>query len=174
VIDPIVVILVRFDAVDHDRLFKQILRTFFLEFLDLFLPRVTEYIEPGTLEFLDKELFTDLSAGDRHEVDLLAKCRFRGEETYFLIHVETQSGSQGDFAARMFRYFARLTEQHTMPVYPIALFTYEAPARQERDVYQVQFPDLDVLSFRFRAIQLNRLNWRDYMRQPNPVAAALM
>jgi len=31
-----------------------------------------------------------------------------------------------------------------------------------------------VLDFSFQAIQLNRLNWRDYLRQANPVASALM
>jgi hypothetical protein len=31
-----------------------------------------------------------------------------------------------------------------------------------------------VLHFSFQTIQLNRLNWRDFLRQPNPVAAALM
>jgi flagellar biosynthesis/type III secretory pathway protein FliH len=36
------------------------------------------------------------------------------------------------------------------------------------------FADLDVLTFRFRAIQLNRLDWRNYLHQPNPVAAARM
>jgi hypothetical protein len=27
---------------------------------------------------------------------------------------------------------------------------------------------------RFRVIQLNRLNWRDFLNHPNPVASALM
>ena len=31
-----------------------------------------------------------------------------------------------------------------------------------------------MLDFRFRVIRLNRLNWRDFVRQPNPVASALM
>jgi hypothetical protein len=31
-----------------------------------------------------------------------------------------------------------------------------------------------VLEFNFAAIQLNRLDWRDFLQQPNPVAAALM
>jgi len=31
-----------------------------------------------------------------------------------------------------------------------------------------------VLDFRFHAIQLNQLNWRDFLRHPNPVASALM
>jgi hypothetical protein len=30
------------------------------------------------------------------------------------------------------------------------------------------------MEFNFRTIQLNRLNWRDHLNQPNPVAAALM
>ncbi len=162
---------------DHDRLFKLLLRTFFREFLFLFLPAIAESIDPASLEFLDKEVFTDLTAGERHEVDLLVKCRFRepgSEAAFFLLHVETQASAQGDFAARMFRYFARLTEKHALRVYPIALFTYDAPLRAEPETYDVRFPDLDVLSFRFRAIQLNRLAWRDFVRQPNPVAAALM
>ncbi len=31
-----------------------------------------------------------------------------------------------------------------------------------------------LMEFRFQAIQLNRLNWRDSIDRPNPVAAALM
>src|SRR5437879_3878129 len=30
------------------------------------------------------------------------------------------------------------------------------------------------MEFSFDVIQLNRLNWRDYLRTPNPVASALM
>ncbi len=152
---------------DHDRLFKQLLRTFFAEFLALFLPDVAGYVEPGSLEFLDKEIFTDLTAGERHEVDMLVECQFRGRDACFLVHVETQASAQENFGGRMFRYFARLHEKFTVPVYPIALFTYDVPQRAEPDVYEVMFPDLDVLAFRFRTIQLNHLNWRDFVRQPN-------
>lgn len=159
---------------DHDRLFKELLTTFFIEFLDLFLPDVSAFIERGSIEFLDKEIFTDVGAGDRHEVDLLVKARFRGQETCFLILVENQASAQSDFPARMFRYFARLHEKHGLPVYPIALFSYDAPLRPEPDRYQVTFPNRLVLDFSFDAIQLNRLNWRDYLRQPNPIASALM
>jgi hypothetical protein len=30
------------------------------------------------------------------------------------------------------------------------------------------------IEFNYVAIQLNRLNWRDFLKQPNPVASALM
>ncbi|QOV87358.1 DUF4351 domain-containing protein [Humisphaera borealis] len=159
---------------DHDRLFKQLLQTYFVEFLELFCADLLAHIEPGSIEFLDKEIFTDLAGGDRHEVDLLVKCRFRGEWVCFLIHVEVQASPQADFAARMFWYFARLTESHKLPVYPIALFTFDTPQRPEADTFEVAFPGRPVLSFRYHAIQLNQLNWRDFVRRPNPVAAALM
>lgn len=31
--------------IDHDRLFKELLTTFFVEFLELFLPEVVTYVE---------------------------------------------------------------------------------------------------------------------------------
>ena len=40
--------------------------------------------------------------------------------------------------------------------------------------YVVDFPDRQVLQFNFATVQLNRLNWRDFLKNCNPVAAALM
>jgi hypothetical protein len=160
--------------IDHDRLFKELLSTFFLEFLDLFFPDVTNYIEPDSLTFLDKEVFTDVTAGEQYEADLVAKVRFRSQESFFLIHVENQAKAQSDFSKRMFRYFARLYEKFALPVYPIAVFSYDAPQRLEPNYHQLSFPNFEVLKFNFRVIQLNRLNWRDFVSQPNPIASALM
>lgn len=159
---------------DHDRLFKQLLTTFFVEFIELFLPGLSAYLARETIQFIDKEVFTDLTAGERHEVDLLVKAKFNQSDAFFLIHVENQASAEDAFAKRMFRYFARLHEKYDLPVYPIALLSFDSPQRPEPDQYQIRFPDRVVLDFSFRVIQLNRLNWRDYLRQPNPVAAALM
>jgi predicted transposase YdaD len=160
---------------DHDRLFKELLTNFFREFVELFLPDVAEYMEPAPLEFLDKEVFTDLASSARHEVDLLVKARFRDRgEAFFLIHVENQASRQDQFAGRMFRYFARLHEKHGLPIFPIALLSYDQPVRKEPNRYRIGFPGQKVLDFEFRTVQLNRLNWRDYVRNPNPVASALM
>ncbi len=38
----------------------------------------------------------------------------------------------------------------------------------------VDFPDFKVLEFNYQVVQLNRLNWRDFLNQSNPVASALM
>jgi len=71
-------------------------------------------LEADSLEFIDKEIFTDITAGARREADLLVKCRFQGRETFFLIHLEHQSKREKDFARRMFFYFARLTEKFAL------------------------------------------------------------
>ena len=163
--------------IDHDRLFKELLRTFFVEFVALFLPAVYDYLEPDSLVFLDKEIFTDVVVGERHTADLVVKARFRGQPSYFLIHTEPQASRRqrrGKFGGRMFDYFARLTAAHRLPVYPVALLTYEYPQTLEPDVWRVAFPDKVVLEFRYTVIQLNRLDWRDYLRRDNPVAGALM
>ncbi len=161
-------------TIDHDRLFKELLSTFFLEFLDLFLPHLAASIEPDSLRFLPQEYFADLTAGEDQIIDLLAEVKQAGEAVGFLVHVEAQASSEANFSRRMFFYFARLYQKYLQRVYPIVIFSFDEPLRAEPHSHLVQFPELKVLEFNFASIQLNRLNWRDYLRQPNPVAAALM
>jgi predicted transposase YdaD len=160
--------------IDHDRLFKELLSTFFWEFLKLFLPEVVSQIERDSIQFLPQEVFTDVTSGEKKEIDLLAKVRYQQQETYFLIHVENQSYSQSEFTKRMFKYFARLYEKYDLPIYPVVIFSFDEPKRPESSNHSVKFSDWNVLDFNFKAIQLNQLSWRDYLTQQNPVAAALM
>ena len=160
--------------IDHDRLHKELLTTFFFEFLELFLPQVAAYVDRESIEFLDKEVVSDVTSGEKNEVDILVKAKFRGEDATFLLHCESQSKSQASFPRRMFRYFARMDEEHDLPIYPIALFTYDSPKRPEPTEYTRTFPDFTPLVFRYRTIQLNRLDWHNYINTLNPVASALM
>ncbi len=160
--------------IDHDRLFKELLTTFFWEFIELFFPEITTYLERDTISFIDKEVFTDVTAGEKYETDLVVKARFRSQETFFLVHLEHQAYYQEAFDLRMYRYFARLYEKYALPVYPIALFSYDSPKKAEINFHQVEFPNKVVLQFNYDVIQLNRLNWREYLQQQNPVASALM
>jgi Domain of unknown function (DUF4351) len=160
--------------IDHDRLFKELLTTFFVEFLELFFPEVVGYIERDSLEFLDKEVFSDVTSGERYEADIIVKTRFQEQETFFLIHTENQAQYQANFSQRMFRYFSRLSEKYGLSVYPIAVLSFDTPKTVQPNSYQVAFPHKVVLDFNYDIIQLNRLNWRDFLKQENPVAAALM
>ncbi|MEH1922770.1 Rpn family recombination-promoting nuclease/putative transposase [Nostoc sp.] len=160
--------------IDHDRLFKELLSTFFIDFLDLFLPQVASQIDRNSIQLLPQEVFNDVTSGEKKEIDLLAQVRYKQQDTCFLIHVENQSYTETAFAKRMFKYFARLHEKYDLPIYPVVIFSFDEPKRAEPQNYSVIFGDLKVLEFQFVAIQLNRLSWRDFLTQPNPVAAALM
>lgn len=160
--------------IDHDRLFKELISTFFVEFLDLFLPHVANAIDRDSVRFLPQEYFADLTSGEDQIVDLLAEVQLAGETMGFLIHLEAQSYSEQQFSRRIFFYFARLHQKYLKPIYPIVVFSFDEPQREEPHTYTMNLLGREILAFNFEAIQLNRLHWRDYLNQPNPVAAALM
>ena len=159
---------------DHDRLHKELLRLCLVDFLRLFTPAVLAYLDVASLEFLDQEVFGRYVKGRRRAVDIVVKARYQGQLVFFLIHVEAQAAAQNWSPARMFDYFAALTLKYKLPVYPIVLLSYPSPEKAASSQHVVEFPDRRVLEFNFTAIQLNRLNWRDYLQYNNPVAAALM
>jgi Putative transposase, YhgA-like len=160
--------------ISHDQKFKELISTFFMEFLELFLPELARTIEPDSVIFREQEYFVDLVDGETNIIDLLAEVKLAGEDATVLVHIEPQSTSRAIFPQRMFFYFSRLHQKHLKQIYPIAIFSYDRPAAAAETQYCVEFPDLKVLEFNFKAIQLNRLNWRDFIDRPNPVAAALM
>jgi predicted transposase YdaD len=74
----------------------------------------------------------------------------------------------------MFIYFSSLYKKHDLPIFPVVIFSFDEPRREEPNTHTVTFPGFDVLKFEFVAIQLNQMSWRQYLTQQNPVAAALM
>ncbi|WP_406678059.1 Rpn family recombination-promoting nuclease/putative transposase [Moorella sp. ACPs] len=159
--------------VDHDRLFKELLTTFFREFIELFFPEAHALIDYSDTRFLTQEIITDITAGDKHYVDILAEVKIKGEDGCVLVHIEPQAYRQADFARRMFIYFSRLYEKHQKRVLPIAVFAHDSKA-EETNRHEVEFPFLKVLQFEFYKVQLKRLPWRQYLGSNNPVAAALL
>ncbi len=168
-------------SIDHDQLFKQLLTTFFLEFLELFVPELFVVIDPHSLEILPQEYFTEINAGERRAMDIIVRIDLLGRpnapassKVSVVINCEHQSSSETDFHRRMFFYFAQLHREYLQIVYPIALFSFDQPLRAEPSRYQVKAPGLEILDFNFLTIQLNRLDWREFLTRSNPVAAALM
>jgi hypothetical protein len=159
---------------DHDELFKEMLHACFVDFLELFLPEVVQYLDVNSIEFVEQEAFGEITSHERRSVDVLAKARFREQSIYFLIHVEAQASQRHWSDKRMFFYFAVQTYKHDLPVYPIGLLSWDSPRKAEAGQFIVEFPDRRVLEFNFPVIQLNRLNWRDYLKYDNPAACALM
>ncbi|MCS5697407.1 transposase, partial [Desulfofundulus thermocisternus] len=80
---------------------------------------------------------------------------------------------QKNFNERMFIYFSRLYEKYRRKILPVAVFGYDR-VRDEPDSFEIAFPFLDVLNFRFYKLELKKLDWREYIHSDNPVAAALL
>ena len=150
------------------------LRACFADFIKLFLPEVYEYLDPASVEFIEQESANETTGDQKRAVDILVKARFKGEPTYFLIHVEVQADKKGWSSRRMFLYFAAQSHKHDLPIYPIALLTWNSPREADPGRYVVDFPNRRVLEFGYDAIQLNRFNWRAYLQTDNVAAIALM
>jgi hypothetical protein len=132
------------------------------------------YLDRDSIEFLPLELFTDLVSGDAFETDLIVKVRFRGQASYFIIHIEHQGRFGKGFDKRVFNYFALIHRDYDLPVYPIVIFSHRSPKVEGDRSYTVAFPDWEVLRFNYRAIRLNHLAWQDFIGKANPVASAFM
>ena len=114
-------------SIDHDQLFKQLLTTFFLEFLELFTPEFFAAIDPQSLEILPLEYFTDIEAGERKAMDVIVRVNLLGRPNApassrisVVVNCEHQSSTQANFHRRMFFYFAQLHRKYLQPVYPLA------------------------------------------------------
>jgi len=158
---------------DHDRWFKELITTFFEEFILAFFPDIYEHLDFQHITFLQQEVYTDILKGRKGTVDILAETKLKGEDALIIVHIEPQSTYKKNFNDRMFFYFSRLYEKFRSPIVPIAIFSYDK-IKKENDSFNIHFPFKEVLSFNFFTLQLYKKNWRDYITQPNPVALALL
>ena len=157
----------------HDQLFKQLIHTFFAEFLELFFPEVHQHIDFSSMKPMSEEMFTDLFKGESRRADIVIEAKLKGEDTLIIIHVEPQSYGQPDFNERMYQYFSLLYNKYRKPILPIAIFSYDE-YRVEHNEYTIIFPFIHVLTFQFLMVELRKMNWRKYIHSDNPVAGALL
>ena len=147
----------------HDQLFKAVLQNCFDDFLKLFYPDVAERLDFETLRFLEKELFTDFPEGSRREADIVAEVKTHdGDPEIVLVHVEVQARTRGDFARRMFQYYATLWLRHSIPIFPIVIYVRGGYGLTE-EVYRQELLGLEQLRFRFASVGLARLDPREYL-----------
>ncbi|WP_245741990.1 Rpn family recombination-promoting nuclease/putative transposase [Anaerobacillus arseniciselenatis] len=158
---------------DHDRWFKELITTFFEEFIHAFFHDVYEHLDFTHVTFLQQEVFTDIIKGNKGTVDLLVETKLKGEDALIVVHIESQSSYEKDFNDRMFVYFSRLYEKYRRPIVPIAVFSYDK-IKEEKDHLNISFPFKNVLTFNYYTLQLKRKNWREFINKPNEAALALL
>jgi len=76
----------------HDQIFKEFLRAFLKDFLELFFPKDEARLDFGALRFLDTESFTSFPEGSSRQEDIVAEFHTRdGAPEHLLVHIEVQA-----------------------------------------------------------------------------------
>ncbi|MEZ4605543.1 MAG: DUF4351 domain-containing protein [Deinococcales bacterium] len=166
------------DHIDHDQIFKTLLESFFLEFVELFFPELAQYVDAESLEplSLKQELYTTIFEGKKFTTDLIMQVKFcegaPDEGARFLIHIEHQSSNEPDFPKRMYNYFSLLFTNQKLPVYPIVVFSHDSK-KPEANRYSINLANKTILEFCYSVVQLSLYDWRNYLSSNNPLASAL-
>jgi hypothetical protein len=158
----------------HDQLFKEILRTFLREFLELFFPDAAARLDFDSLRFPNKELFKGFPDGRPREPDLVAEVQGRdGKPEIVLVHVEVQAETEVAFGRRMFEYYALLWLEFDAPIFPIVLYL-KGGGRKGIDIaeYRQELFGQEWVRFRYASVGLARLRAREYV-ETSPLGAAL-
>lgn len=105
----------------HGQRFKQLLESFFADFLRLFAPATAARLDLTAISFRSGEIFTDIPQGERRTADVVAEVRtLEGDAELIIVHVEIQRQRKSGFPYRMFEYYTLLRQREKKPVIPIA------------------------------------------------------
>lgn len=170
---------------DFDAAWKSILEAFEVEIVELLFPELFNKIawELG-IESLDKELeeiqkgMFDKEKSEKIISDKIIKVRLKNNESKILfIHVEVQSYSsdQDVFGERMFRYFYRIWDRFRYKnndkseIVAAAIYTYKGQrGKDNRYVYKLPEIDNEILTYNFRTIDVEKINFKD-ISDDNPL-----
>ena len=162
----------RFTYTKHDQLYKELIQTFFQEFLEVFFPEIHKAIDFERVKPLSEEVYTNMLDGDTRRLDLVIETKLKKQDAVIIVHIEPQSYQQPHFNERMYHYFSMLYNKYRKPIIPIAIFSHDRQPVENH--YTMAFDFFHVLTFNYLTLHLRKMNWRDYIRSDNPVAAALL
>lgn len=161
----------------HDQLSKSLIENFFPDFLRLVAPDFALRLRGGEAIFLDKESFTDWPAGDRREMDLLAKVPVEDEALPLLVHVEIETEARSGMDHRLWLYYMQLRLRHGLLVLSILVNLRGGRPGVRREVLREGFGRPSTAVFRYRVLGLSGCRAQDWLKRPEPLAwafAALM
>ena len=159
---------------DHDQLFKEILKQFFHEFMLLFFPEQAEAIDFRRVRFHSLEVFTEYLQGDEKRLDVAVEAPLKsGDAQWVWIHIETELRRRGTQPLRSFRYFAALRLRREEPIFPIVIYLRGPKREIHTETYREETLGLPVLDFHFQAVNLAGLSAWEFLKTGKPLAAAL-
>ncbi len=161
----------------HDQLFKDLLRTFFLDFLFIadsgLAARLAADLGPGDITFLDKEMFLDQPEGKRREADLVAEVPRRSDGRKLLIQVEIEHQYRSETGRRLWRYSNQLYQRYEQPVVSIVVYLQGGPPGGHWVVWAEHALDQEIHHFRYLSFGVSKLLAEGLLARPQPLAWAL-
>lgn len=159
---------------EHDQLFKVLLREFLKEFLELFFPDLLPKLKLSTVTWQRQEQVLTLETGEHQKIDLLAEVEtVDGDSELILIHIEVERKHLTVFRERMWRYYSWLTVHRRQDVFPIAVYLTAGSGGLVREEYERKLFGRRHLLFEFEAVGLPDLKGETYQNSTNPLAYAL-
>ena len=158
----------------HDQLFKEVLRLFFREFMELFFPEVAARLNFATAHFLEQEVFTDFPDGETRRADTIVQVDTTdGKPEIVLFHIEVENWRRGEIRYRMWEYYALIHLRKKQPVYPIVIFLSRGAGGLVTETYAADLFGENILSFHYKAVGLPDLPSDDYRDSDNLLGVAL-
>jgi hypothetical protein len=158
----------------HDQLAKNLLETFFDDFMRLAAPEAAARLRLSEAVFLDKQAFTDWPEGNRREMDLLAEVPVAEEGGgTVLVHIEIESSARAGISTRLWRYYMQIRLRHGLQVISLLVNLKGGRPGVHREQLKEGFEEWEAASFRFRVFSLSGCLAEDYLARPEPLAWAL-
>ncbi len=149
-----------------DTAWKEILDSFFRDFIEYCLPKLNQQINWGKgITPLDKEfhaIVKDNLTGNNF-VDKLVKVYLNNDhEQWILIHIEVQGKPDKDFSKRMFVYAYRIYDRYQQPIVSCAILTDEKkewrPNHYEINIFgsklSLDFLTIKLIDYRNQQLEL--------------------
>ncbi len=158
---------------DHERLLKELIVNFYVDFVDILVPQVSIFLDKQSVH-LRTDSGRTIAGRCPGGTDILATAKVHGQDSVVLVHIAPATRPDHEVGQDMFRRFSWLYEEFGLPVCPVVVLANDAPSLADSSRFRVSLPHKIILDFSYLAVPLHRLNWRDYVRKPNPIACALM
>jgi Domain of unknown function (DUF4351) len=160
---------------DHDQRFKNLIHEFLREFIGLFFPDLPARLDLQSVDWEEKEVFSDPPQGDVYHLDLVARIPSSSKGAAAnLVHVEIESrDAVATFRPRLYNYYHFLRHRHRCPVISLAVYLRVGLEGVGLDSYVEEDNGLEVLRFQFRYVGLPGLEAAQYVAGNNWLGVAL-
>jgi hypothetical protein len=153
---------------------KDLVRTFFQDFLGLAAPEAAGRLRLEEASFIDTQSSTDWPAGRRREMDLVVRVPSSSPgRRPVLIHVEVERQARTRMGLRMWLYYMQLRLRYNLLVVPILLNLRGGAPGVSRGRLMEGFDDPETARFRFWSFSLSGCRAEEYLERPEPLAWAL-